>query len=68
MLNTSNVNNMEEQVKECLDKLDIYKFTGPDGIYPKVLKELLKAISEPSGIIFQNSCTSFCTNANQISW
>lgn len=44
-----------EQVKEHLDKLDVFKSAGPDEIHPRILKNLDEAISELLAIIFESS-------------
>lgn len=45
----------EDQVRECLSKLDIQKFMGPEGIYPRVLREMVGVIVRPVFIIFDQS-------------
>ena len=40
-----------EQVQDRLRKLDVYKAMGPDGIHPKVLREMADVVAEPLSII-----------------
>ena len=44
-----------EKIKKKLDKLNISKSPGPDGIHPRILKELSNTISTPLSVIFQTS-------------
>ncbi|XP_058028993.1 uncharacterized protein LOC131193128 [Ahaetulla prasina] len=60
--NSTTKNRLETQVKigkkmvsEHLSTLDEFKSPGPDGLHPKVLKELADVISEPLNYIFQRS-------------
>ena len=45
----------EEKVKERLESLKRHKSPGPDGLDPRVLKELSNEISKPLAIIMQKS-------------
>ncbi|GAB0183771.1 mitochondrial enolase superfamily member 1 [Grus japonensis] len=45
-------------VQELLLHLDAYKFMGPGGIHPRVLRELADVIVRPLSIIFQRSWES----------
>ncbi|TRZ24677.1 hypothetical protein HGM15179_002379 [Zosterops borbonicus] len=44
-----------ETVKDLLFQLDAYKSMGPDGIHPRILKELADAIRKPLLMIFEQS-------------
>ena len=50
-----NIEVTQDIVKKKLSKLKIGKNPGPDGIHPRVLKELLEVISLPLTIIFKTS-------------
>ncbi|KAK4807113.1 hypothetical protein QYF61_018454 [Mycteria americana] len=47
-----------ELVRDLLLQLDAHKSMGPDGIHPRVLKELANVIVGPLSIIFQRSLES----------
>ena len=46
---------IEEKVNERLESLNPHKSPGPDGLHPRVLKELSNEISKPLAIIIQKS-------------
>ncbi|KAK4821423.1 hypothetical protein QYF61_019701 [Mycteria americana] len=45
----------EEAVKDPLHHLDTHKSMGPDGIHPRVLRELVEELAKPLSIIYQQS-------------
>ncbi|KFQ83931.1 hypothetical protein N337_03455, partial [Phoenicopterus ruber ruber] len=44
-----------EMVSDLLRHLDMHKSMGPDGIHPRVLKELAEVLIKPLSIIYQQS-------------
>ncbi|KFQ01295.1 hypothetical protein N330_12669, partial [Leptosomus discolor] len=45
----------EEVVSDLLHHLDAHKSMGPDGLHPRVLKELVDVLTKPLYIICQKS-------------
>ena len=48
----------EEMVGDLLRSLDVRKSMGPDGMHPRVLKELAEELAEPLSIIYRQSWLS----------
>jgi len=45
----------EDAVNDLLCHLDTYKSMGPEGIHPRVLRELMEELAKPLSIIYQQS-------------
>ncbi|KFO52711.1 hypothetical protein N302_01174, partial [Corvus brachyrhynchos] len=45
----------EEAVRELLSCLDVHKSTGPDGIHPRVMREMAEELEKLLSIIYQQS-------------
>ncbi|NXQ37762.1 PO22 protein, partial [Catharus fuscescens] len=45
----------EEAVREQLSFLDVHESTGPDGIHPRVMRELADELAKPLSIVYQQS-------------
>ncbi|KGL83511.1 hypothetical protein N309_08491, partial [Tinamus guttatus] len=43
----------EDWVREHLRKLDSHIFMGPDGMHPRLLRDLVHVIAKPLSIIFE---------------
>jgi len=47
--------NHDEMVLDLLQKLDAHKSMGPDGLHPRVLRELVHVGAKPLSITIQQS-------------
>ena len=54
------INITEEMVLKKINKLDTAKTPGPDGIHPRVLKEIASSIAPALTILYNNSLKSHC--------
>ena len=48
----------EEMVGDLLQHLDVRKSMGPDGIHPRVLRELAEELAKPLSVIYRRSWLS----------
>ena len=50
-----NINFQPKEIEELLDKLKPASAPGPDGIWPRLLREISKQMAYPLSIVFQKS-------------
>ncbi|KFV96041.1 RNA-directed DNA polymerase from mobile element jockey, partial [Eurypyga helias] len=48
----------EDQIREHLRSLKVHRSMQPDGIHPRVMRELSDEVAKPLSIIFKKSCQS----------
>ena len=48
----------EEMIGDLVRHLDVCKVMGPDGIHPRILRELAEELAKPLTIIYQQSWLS----------
>ena len=53
----STLNITEVMVKKELLNLNVYKSIGPDGLHPRLLKELAALLAEPIALVFNKTIT-----------
>ncbi|KFV51836.1 hypothetical protein N328_02739, partial [Gavia stellata] len=54
-----------QMVSDLLHHLDTHKSMGPDGIHPRVLRELVEVFTKPLSIIYQQS---WLTRDDPVDW